>query len=123
LHLINHLMLAGGGAEQSSQPSGTSEDSGHALQSSGGGDESPAGSLWRPSIRQADAADDPRWQLEIGILSSERDGQQVLEVSLQTCWGFQAQGRWSQPVRHARSAAKVFGTLVWLLLAAGLGGV
>lgn len=36
--------------------------------------------LWRPRIRPPDAAEDPRWRLEIAILGGERDGQEVLEV-------------------------------------------
>ena len=76
-------LSAGDASEQSSEASSAAEDGDQESQPSDEQDDSAAGRLWRAHIRRTDAADDPRWRLEIGILSSERNGQQVLEVRRQ----------------------------------------
>ena len=67
-------------SEQSSEASSAAEDADQESQPSSEQEDSAAGQTWRAHIRRTDAADDPRWRLEIGILSNERNGQQVLEV-------------------------------------------
>lgn len=64
----------GSGAEQSSKGEESEEEGSE--EEDDGAEQQP----WRPRIRAADAMEDPRWRLEIGIFSSEREGQEVLEV-------------------------------------------
>lgn len=73
-------LTVGDTSEQSSEASSAAEDNDQQSQSSGEPDDSAARPLWRAQIRRTDAADDARLRLEIGILSSEREGQPVLEV-------------------------------------------